>query len=39
MKQFFLGRAKEKASFFELNDLICSTYDFIIKIIEAWYGK
>ena len=39
MKQFFLGRVKEKASFFELNDLISSTYDFIIKIIEAWYGK
>lgn len=39
MKEFFFGRAKEKARYFESNDLISSTYEFIIKIIEAWYGK
>lgn len=39
MKQFFLGRAIEKASYFETNNLISSTYEFIFKIIEAWYGK
>lgn len=36
-KIFWNGRMIEKKAFFKTNDLLVGTYDFIKKVVEAWF--
>ena len=36
-KIFWNGRMIEKKNFFKTNELLTGTYDFIKKVIEAWF--
>ena len=36
-KMFWNGRMIEKKAFFKTNDLLVGTYDFIKKVVEAWF--
>ena len=37
LKMFWNGRMVEKKAFFKANDLLIGTYDFIKKVVEAWF--
>ena len=37
LKLFWNGRMIEKKAFFKTNDLLVGTYEFIKKVIEAWF--
>lgn len=38
LKQLFNGRIKEKKGFFQKNELITSTFDFVYKVINNLFG-
>ena len=37
LKMSWNGRMVEKKAFFKANDLLIGTYDFIKKVVEAWF--
>ena len=36
-KIFLGGRMVEKKDFFKTNDLLIGTYDFVKKVVDAWF--